>query len=216
MRLLILNSYVAAFCVAASTTAFATESIAPASDQPAAQAARKPFNTYKKACGTKADVHLCDVLKPSDTGQRAVSSFEVKFPGKGVAIVTWQGSAFCAVSANTTPGTNATGSHFEYYVHLALQDDGQAIDFNGPGASSIGERSSTSVFAPGANGAMESRTALVPVTLSRAFPIEKSGTVKYRAVALGNFRDVRPPDGITNEAFCNINGGAMTVQYAPD
>ncbi|MGA0532499.1 hypothetical protein [Hansschlegelia sp. KR7-227] len=188
---------------------------APAS---AAGPEARPFMRGNTPCGTADNVHFCLAFTPADEAlkPKPISDLRVRFAAPGRALVTWQGSVFCSVSPSTPDTRGRMGESYEYYVFLGLTDDDSPYVYNAPGTQSLGEKSYLDIRARNTEARRTdfvlsaSRIDMKPVTLSRLFVINRPQLATYRAVGFGDFR-------IANStSFCNVNGGAMTVQYMPD
>lgn len=169
-----------------------------------ARAAGAPFIVSGPPCGSQGDLFFCITLRPSRPFDDTIGGYQPTFPSAGTALVTWQGSVFCSVTDMDADGSPAN-SAIEYYVHMKLTEGAAFEDINGPGTASVGERLNVRATT---NNVTAARTLLVPVTLTKAFPVRK-GTGTYRVVVRPDFRSYGPG------SFCNVNGGATTVQFVP-
>lgn len=182
--------------------AFCAALVPAGSEAQAATAA--PFISSGPPCGDKADLFFCITLRPSRPLDDTIGGYQVKLPAAGTVMVTWQGAVFCSISDIDANGA-AANSLIEYYVHLKLTEGASFDDINGPGTASVGERLNVRATTTNVTAA---RTLLVPVTLTNTFPARK-GTGTYRVVVKPDFRSYGPG------SFCNVNGGATTVQFVP-
>ncbi|MFC3695274.1 hypothetical protein [Chenggangzhangella methanolivorans] len=173
----------------------------------------KPFIKALKPCGSAADLYICANVTASGDATTLLPAKSVKYPGKGVATVTWQGSVFCDMRGVLSSSPLAeTFIDYEYYAHLALTTGATTFSVNEPGSASVGERFHLSLFAnEPPPGMVLNRTSSTPVTLVKTYEIKKATEVAHRVVAI---RDWRKFDDDANN-FCNINGGAMSVTFVP-
>lgn len=169
-----------------------------------------PFAKASKPCGTEENLYFCLSLKPDDRGPKIASVLTVKFPSNGTAVVNWNASVFCDVMSKPDVGPtqyNLRVGETSTFVDLAITQGSQPIVYNAPGALTVGD--SAINYVPREVGfAQISRTFLVPAPLSKTFEV-KAGKQTYQVLVRADFRK------FGNPAFCNINGGTMTVQFFP-
>lgn len=185
-----------------------------------AQAAKevKAFAKRKKPCGSAADVYFCLRIEPTDVEKVSLPAFSVDFPGAGAAVVTWNGTVFCEITDRNDANPTSSYTRSQLYVHLALKDDNSDITINEEGATSLGVYHRTGmIYAASSSDQTPAYLAgdknyLVPVSLTRVFDIKKKSTSKFRTFVLGDFRIF----STSGPKYCNVNGGAMTVQFTPN
>lgn len=177
--------------------------------QAAAAGKPTPFIKTNPPCGSPGNVYFCVDLKPTDAGPKLITPFQVKMPGKGTAFVAWSGSVYCDVTSvpdinkqfNLVRGVTST------FVDLAITQGQGQFAYNQPGAVSVGDLTESRI--PREVGFNQTKKVfLIPVTLSKTFPVNK-GSESYQVTVVGRFLEYGSP------AFCNINGGSMTVQFYP-
>ncbi|MFC3692065.1 hypothetical protein [Chenggangzhangella methanolivorans] len=132
--------------------------------------------------------------------------------------MTWNGTVFCEITDTNTADPTLSTTRSQFYMHLALKDDNSEITINEEGATSLDVYHRTMMtYAASSTDRTPAYLAgdknyLVPVSLTRVFDIKKKSTSKFRTFVLGDFRifsDYGPK-------YCNVNGGAMTVQFTPN
>lgn len=186
------------------TTLLALAAAAAALGCPTVEAAgKKPFIQTGGPCGTPEDFHLCLTVRANRDYYLNAAAF--KFPAPGTVEVKWLGTAFCDIK--DMDGGSASNSIMEYFVHFNLSEGQGFGAYNEPGTASIGERLNVKATT---TDVLVGRTMLTQVTLSRTFPVARKGSMTFRTFAYGDFRVVGPG------SFCNINGGAFTVNYVPE
>lgn len=199
--------------VAIALSALAAHSAAaeePLADEagaaPQAPAARKAFTRRSQPCGTRGDGYFCAKKVPETAAPTPLRPYRVVYPGPGVAVVTWHGMIFCKVS----PESRGEISELEYYLHLTLKGPA-AFGFNEPGTASIGEHLASFIQDTTQSGL--DHAPLTPVTVSNVVKIAAAGAVNHRLTVIPEFRTyARHIVG----SFCNVHGGAYTVQFTPD
>lgn len=180
--------------------------------QPENASAAQPFLKMGKPCGTVEDLFFCLQFNPNTKEQKEISALKVKFPSKGRVLVTWQGSVYCATAPASAVIPGISIVNLEYFVFMAVQDNDDPIVYNDSGNVALGERIyEDRRFTPDSNYKIDyRRTNMWPVTITRAFDVDRASTVTYKGVGIADFR--RSSTG----SICNVNGGAMTVQFFPN
>ncbi|MFC3691071.1 hypothetical protein ACFOWB_02460 [Chenggangzhangella methanolivorans] len=200
-----------AAAVVGSLTLMSGAAYAEDSDvQSSAASKAAPFAKVSKPCGTEGNLYFCLSLKPDDRGPKLATVYSVNFPSKGTAVVNWNGSVFCDVMSVPDVGPtqyNLRVGETSTFVDLAITQGSQSIVYNAPGALTVGDTAIN--YVPREVGfAQISRTFLVPAPLSKTFEV-KPGKQTYQVLVRADFRK------FGNPAFCNINGGTMSIQFFP-
>lgn len=208
-----MRSLLIACCLAFAFMASTPAAAKAASDQePASPAAAGPSLKIGKPCGNAENVYLCTVVSSDDVGPKYISKNSVKFPKSGTALVTWSGATYCVISGKRTSDPNfyVVELTTEQFIFLALKKNNDPIKYNEPGSASVGDVTTIGVDTSPTRAVTLKRTSLIPVTLTKAFPVKK-GVNDFQVSVLGDFRNFA-----SFSPYCNVNGGAMTIQFYPD
>lgn len=185
--------------------------------QTAAAADPKPTIEGGDGCGSVDNAYFCmNFTTADDQARKTISEFEVRHPAPGRALVTWSGTVDCSVTPTTPDGKRRMASGHEYYVYLALKNDNSPYVLRGPGTATLGERFRFDILGVNGNAKINDydltaeRIDIKPVTLTRLFNVTRSGKTTYKAIGFADFRSVE------SGAFCNVNGGWISVSYVPN
>lgn len=171
---------------------------------PQEPAVGKAFARRSQPCGSRANGFFCARLVPDNTDPARLEPYRVVYPGPGTAVITWQGVTLCDI-APLARGPD--GTEVEYYLHFTLNGAAN-FAYNEPGSVSLGEYLGNS-----SRDSAVKRNPVTPVTVSDVVKIRRAGAVSHR---LTIFPDFRKYALLAIGSFCNVNGGAYTVQYTPD
>ena len=164
----------------------------------------------KKGCGSKADLHICGQIiqdEASTSYPPAISmpGISVDFPGRGTAIVSWRGTAYCEFFPFRNLDIATT---VNFLLNTQIQSGAPTDpEYNGSGYGAFGlKRTDEKAFGQEPYTPQKDYY-LQSLNLTRTFPIGKSGGKKsFFMRAKAEFR-------LIESGVCNLNGGEMSVVF---